>query len=145
MLPHELTPFYVIFDDDQPIAGGSQSTGYGHLIGEVRLNGEAGVVYLGEPNLVEWIGVKDLESGFFMNEIHPHWCILDLLGNILSQGDMAYVTGTNGNYRGRILASQVAMLREGKFYRFLVTDSIGAVMLSLRQLTFVPRRHSRVP
>ena len=111
-----------------------------HLQGEVKINGEAGVVYIGEQNLLQWVKVIDVKTGVRYEGEPPVWIITDQNGAYVADGTFEIDDDVEG-YSSSIMESQSRDFEEHHLYRLtMVVDGVAK-----RKFNFLPRHHSETP
>ena len=61
------------------------------------------ILYVGEDNLVQWLGMTSSVDGSYINDATVAGVLKRQSGEIVADGiTLAYVAGSNGDYRGEI-------------------------------------------
>lgn len=85
-------------------------------------------ILIGEDNVVYWLRLKDNTTGEYVDNATLRMTLKDGEGNAISGASnltLAYIPGSNGDYRGTISASVAGTLINGVTYYLEVTATGG--------------------
>lgn len=97
----------------------------GHLLGSVSLNA-TGRLYVGEDNFVTWTGMTNIAAAGYVLDATVTMSVLDadkLVFDSISNINLPYVVGSDGDYRGIISADDAASLVDHDTY-FIAIDAV---------------------
>jgi hypothetical protein len=83
-------------------------------------------IYAGNDNLFQLLGLTDISTGAFVNNATVNVTVKKVSdGSTLGTASMPYVTGTNGNYQGTLLAASAPTAQVGYTAQIVVTTPSG--------------------
>lgn len=99
------------------------------------------VVYVGNTNIIEITGLKSAVEGSYVNDADVTVTVKDADDNAVSgqtwPAAMAYVAGSNGNYRG-ILEDDLALV-DGSQYVAVIDADAGTNRVGHWEFAFSPK------
>lgn len=100
----------------------------------------AGELYIGEDNLVEWIGLYDNALKEYVNDATVTFELKPVAGGAaVESGSMSYVEDSNGKYRGTI--EDDTSLTDGTEYFLEVTASASGDRIGFRKVRYKAKYH----
>ncbi len=96
------------------------------LDGNIRINGD-GLLHVGEDNVITWGGMVDRSTGALVNGATVTVDVVDDQGDSVAESvSIAYVTGSHGDYRGKIGALVAELMADGSWYQVSLSAVSGA-------------------
>lgn len=79
------------------------------------------MIYIASDTIFQLVGLKDTQTGDYLNDAAVSGKLLDLDGNELKTFSFVYVVGSDGDYQGKLVPTIPSPVRCGEEYQVEVT------------------------